>query len=284
MEMIRIACSVGALLLSGALIFPACSNEIVEEPVVKLPPKEHTWVRKETVKKTKDAFFAKTDEAALEIPLNDALLKRLMESKQENVEGSVKDVSSCLAVLKPLDKKRTEVQKAGGVWHAFERSPEVRGLSDYAMQTDSTMNKLIASLRHLCKTAKGLPKDNISHMISKKIAEKGKEAVAQEFKDLGDAEEDIKIWLEYADYWIKNKERDLDYKTIEGLMAQVQPMIDFYEELAKRQVDEKTKQNFLSDAVTLLEAMKKLSSTDEYMVLARNEDKDAPYDNFDPDM
>lgn len=276
--------SMGVLLLAGVLIFPACSSEVSEEPAVKLPPKEHTWVRNETVKKTKEAFFAKTDAAASEIPLNEALMERLLDSRLANAEGAVTDAESCLAALKPLDKKRTLVQKAGGMWHVFERVPEVRGFSEYAMQTDGSINQLIASLRHLCNTAKGLPQDNISYMISRKIAEKGKEAVAREFKDLGDAEDDIDSWMKYADYWMKNKKRDLDYKLIEGLMAQVRPMIDFYQELARRRVDEKTRQNFLSDAATLLEAMKKLSSTDGYLILALKEERDAPYDNFDPDM
>ena len=211
-------------------------------------------------------------------------MKRLTVSKLSGIKNSVADVKSCLALFKPLDIKRTAVQKAGGVWHAFERSPEVRSYSENAMQIDSAINKLIASLRHLCNTAKGLPQDSISQVISKKIAVKGKEAVAEEFRDLGEPEEDIAIWLEYADYWKKNEKRNLDYKLIEGLMVRVKPLIGFYEELAKRQVDDNTKQNFLSDAVTLLEAMKKISSTDEYLVLALKEDRDAPYENFDPDM
>ena len=69
-----------------------------------------------------------------------------------------------------------------------------------------------------------------------------------------------------------------------GPMAQSAPLIDFYEELTLRQVDAISKQGFLSDAVTLLETVKKLSSSDEYMVLALNEEKDAPYENLDPDM
>lgn len=282
--MFRIIFSIGMWLLAGILLLPACAEEAPEEPVVKLPPREHTWVRKETVKKTKDVFFAKQEKAQLEIPINEELMKRLTDSKLAGSKTSVTDVKSCLTLLKPLDKKRTAVQKAGGAWHVFERSPEVRGYSENAMQIDSTINKLIASLRHLCDTAKGLPQDTISLVIAKNIAEKGKEVVRKDFQDLGEAEEDIETWLEYAEYWKKNEKRNLDYKLIEELLVRVKPMIGFYEELAKRQVDETTKQNFLSDATTLLKAMKKISSTDEYLVLALKEDRDAPYENFDPDM
>lgn len=274
----------GVLLIVVMAALPACAEEVSEEPAVQLPPREHTWVRKETVKKTKDVFFAKQDTAPQQIPVNEELAKKLMATQSSKVKGSVKDTASCLALLKPLDIIRTAVQKAGGMWGAFERSPEIRDYSENGMQIDSRVNKLIFALGHLCKTAKGLPQDNISRIISRKVSEKGEEAVTREFLDLGDAKKDIEIWLEYTRYWQKNQKRDLDYKSIEGLMAQSAPLIYFYEELTKRQVDANSKQGFLSDAVTLLETVKKLSSTDEYIVLALNEEKNTPYENFDPDM
>jgi hypothetical protein len=275
---------IGALLLAVMVALPACAEEVSEETAVQLPPREHTWVRKETVKKTKDVFFSKQDTTQPNIPINEALAKKLSDPNFSKVKGSVKDTASCLAVLKPLDIKRTAVQQAGGMWGAFERSDEVRGHSENGMQIDSRVNKLIFALGHLCKTAKGLPQNNIARVISQKVSEKGKEAVTQEFIDLGKAQKDIDIWLEYATYWQKNQKRDLDFNSIEGLMARSGPLIDLYDELTHRQVDATSKQAFLSDAVTLLESMKKLSSTDEYMVLALNEEKDAPYENLDPDM
>jgi hypothetical protein len=282
--MLRILCLVGVWLLAGLMILPACAEKVAEEPVVKLPPKEHTWVRKETVRKSKDAFFAKQDVAQPVIAINEPLLQRLSQPVPVKGKASVTDSESCLAVLRPLNQKRTAIQTAGGMWHAFERSDEVRAFSDNGMQMDSTMNKLISSLRHLCKSAKGLPQDNIARVISQKVAEKGKEAVVEEYQGMGEATEDVINWMEHAAYWKKNEKRDLDYKLIEGLMAQVEPMMGLYGELIKRAVDETTKQAFLSDAVTLLKAMKTISTTDEYLVLALNEDKDAPYENLDPDM
>ncbi len=274
----------GVLIIFMLATLPACAEEVAEEPAVQLPPREHTWVRKETMKKSKDVFFAKQESAEAPIPINEELAKKLSQSQSSEVKGSVKDTASCLAVLKPLDTQRTTVQKAGGMWGAYERSAEVRVRSNKGMQIDSRINKLIFALGHLCKTAKGLPQNNIARVISNKVSANGKEAVTQEFLDLGKAPKDIELWLEYADYWQKNEKRDLDYKTIEGLMAQSVPLIDLYEELTQRTVDATSKQSFLSDSVTLLETMKKLSSTDDYIVLALNEEKDAPYENLDPDM
>ncbi len=272
------------LLIIVLAALPACAEEIQEEPAVKLPPREHTWVRKETVEKTTGVFFAEQDESQTNFPVNEALGKKLAQTKSADVKGSVKDTASCFALLKSLDLKRTGVQQAGGMWGAFERSSEVRGHSEKGMQIDSRINKLIFALSHLCETAKGLPQNNIARVISGKVSQKGKEAVIEEFLDLGKAPKDIDIWLEYAEYWKKNQKRNLDYKSIEGLMAQSTPLIDLYAELTTRQVDANSKPRFLSDAVTLLGALKKLSSTDEYIVLALKEEKDAPYENLDPDM
>jgi len=274
----------GVLLTFVMAALPACAEEVQEEPQVQLPPREHTWVRKETVKKTTGAFSSAQDESRPAISVNEALAKKITQIKSVQGEGSVKDTASCLALLKPLDIKRTAVQEAGGMWGAFERSSDVRVYSENGMQIDSRINKLIFALGHLCKTAKGLPQNNIARVISGKVSEKGKEAVIEEFKGLGKAPTDIDIWLEYAEYWQKNQKRDLDYKSIEGLMARSTPLIDLYEELTKRQVDANNEQGFLSDAVTLLDVLKKLSSTDQYIVLALKEEKDAPYENLDPDM
>lgn len=273
----------GVLLTFVMAALPACAEEVQEEPQVQLPPREHTWVRKETVKKTTGVFSSDPDESRPAIPINEALAKKLTQIKSSNT-GSVQDTASCLSLLKPLDKKRTAVQEAGGVWGAFERVSEVRAYSENGMQIDSRINKLIFALSHLCETAKGLPQNNIARVISGKVSQKGKEAVIEEFIGLGKAPKDIDIWLEYAEYWQKNQKRDLDYKSIAGLMAKSIPLIDFYGELAARQVDANNKQAFLSDAVTLLATLKKLSSTDEYIVLALKEEKDAPYENLDPDM
>jgi len=275
---------IGALLLVVVVVLPACAEDVPEESAVQLPPREHTWVRKEAVKKTKGSFIAKKDTAPTVIPVNEELAKKLTATQASKIKGSVKDTESCLSLLKPLDNERTAVQKAGGMWGAFERSQELRGYSDNGMQIDSWINKLIFALGHLCKTAKGLPQDNISRVISQKVSEKGKNAVAQEFMDLGKAKKDIQIWLKYAEYWQENQKRDLDFNSIEGLMARSAPLIDLYEELTRRKVDANSRQGFLSDAVTLLETVKKLSSTDEYLVLALKEEKDAPYENLDPDM
>jgi len=116
----------GVLLTFVMAALPACAEEVQEEPQVQLPPREHTWVRKETVKKTTGVFSSAQDESRPAISVNEALAKKITQIKSVQGEGSVKDTASCLALLKPLDIKRTAVQEAGGMWGAFERSSDGR--------------------------------------------------------------------------------------------------------------------------------------------------------------
>ena len=61
-------------------------------------------------------------------------------------------------------------------------------------------------------------------------------------------------------------------------------VIDLYEELAKRPVDKKSMNAFLSDSFTLLEVLKEFIHTDKIMVMALNEDTQVPFHRKDQGM
>ena len=265
-------------------LFAACAQEVAEEPAVRLPPREHTWVRTETVKKTKDDYRDAKDEARAAIPVDAQLKQRLTTVDSGRVTGGVKGLDTCLAALAPLDEKRMKVQKAGGLWHAFERAAEVRPNSGTGMQLDSNLNKMVFAIRHLCRTAKGLPLDNVARFVSEKVTEVGREAAKEELVKLGNHPADVDIWLEHAEYSRNNHKRDLDFQSIERLIAQAEPLIKFYGELYERNVDETTSEQFLSDAVTLLDAVNGHLAHEHYLVLAVKEDKEIPFENLSTDL
>lgn len=272
-----------AALFSGVL-FGACTQEVTQEPVVRLPPREHTWVRTEKVKKTKDDYLNAKEQAEAEIPLDLQLKQRLTTVDSSRITGSVKDMESCLDRMNALDKKRTTVQKEGGTWHAFERAPELRPYSETGMQLDSNLNKMVFAIRHLCQTAKGLPMDNVALFVSQKVTEIGREATKDELVKLGNHPADVDIWLEHAKYSKNNQKRDLDFQTIERLIAQAEPLIEFYRELYERKVDDTTSRKFRSDAATLLDAVDGHLTHEHYLILALKEDQDSPYENLTTEM
>ena len=93
--------SLMALLLVTGFIAPACGGEEEKvESAIRLPEREVTWVRKQEVRKTRDAALSGDRQKSSEIPLNDALVEKLKQAASAAGAGSVKDRTSCLASVK----------------------------------------------------------------------------------------------------------------------------------------------------------------------------------------
>jgi hypothetical protein len=255
---------------------------------VQMPKKESTWVKTEKVRMTKDQGLDGVQQALGEITVNEELKSRLTNVKAGTSgsasEGTISDAKSCLKRLSPLDKKRTAVQKAGGVWHIFEARADTRVFSHHAMQIDSKTNKMIFALRHLCTTAKGIPLDGLATYITGEIDAKGFENAQTELYELEKAPGVVDVWLNYAEVAKKNEKRTVDYKEIEGLFYRAEPLIDFYSKLSQSKVDDTTVKTFLSDAVTLHDVLEGFLSKDTHMVMALNEDDSIPAYEFEGEM
>ena len=269
------------ILFMTLLMQTACAEEIKEEPEVRLPDREHTWVRKETMKKTKEDMFA-TKETKAPIPINPELKQQLTQVSNSSASNkdSLSGPASCLKRLDAIDKKRIAVQKTGGMWHTFERSPEVKEYSANGVQLDSQTNQLVFALKHLCKTAKGIPQTGLAIVLSREVSTKGREAVRKELIELGEAAEDVENWLNHEDYFRKNAKRDLSYDKISNLIVRTERVVNLYEELSKKEVDKSSKDSFLSDAVTLLEVVQDLLVSNKYISLALSEDLAIPSESL----
>ena len=113
---------------------------------VKMPKKESTWVKTEKVRMTKDQGLDGVQQALGDIKVNADLKSSLMNVKvgtSGSASETITDKKTCLERLAPLDKKRTAVQKTGGIWHVFEARADTRVFSHHAMQIDSKTNKMI---------------------------------------------------------------------------------------------------------------------------------------------
>ena len=118
-------------------------------PVIQ-PKKEATWVRTEKVRTTKEEVFSGKKNVLAEIPINVALEERIVNNKYTD-PIIVSDKASCHTRLNPLDERRTAIQKAGGMWHAFERNSNSKPYSFHGMQLDSITNKIFFSLSDCIK-------------------------------------------------------------------------------------------------------------------------------------
>ena len=257
----------------------ACGGEPVAQEPLNLPAKEQTWVKTETVEITKDALMAGPQTETPPIPINETLRKKLATMNPLTKAPAVADRASCMALLEPLDKKRTAVQKAGGLWHAFERSPEAKPYSNHGMQLDSHINQLIFALSHLCQTAEGVPQDELALAINAMVRDKGRSAAREYLIELGEPPTDMDRWLAYAEFAKKNQHRKVSYADLRSLLIKTQGLIDFYEELLQRQVAASSVDAFLSDAVTLLNVVNSFLAQDANLVMATNEETMIPFVN-----
>ncbi len=217
-----------------------------------MPPKEKTWVKTESVEQTREAYLAKEDEAPRKISIDSSFQQALLKEAAQP-KGVVTDEASCKKTLRPLEEKRKALQRSGGMWHAFERAPDVRPFSNTGMQIDSNFNKIAQAMQHLCDTANGVPKSPIARMIADIIKDKGsKEAAREHLIDMGREQKDIDIWFNYEAAAEKATTRKVSYEAIEGLMRKFQTLLNGYDDLYNRKVTAAEKDKYLSQTKTLL--------------------------------
>ena len=68
----------------------------------------------------------------------------------------------------------------------------------------------------------------------------------------------------------------MPYSEIQELIRKTQPLIDLYNDLWDRKVDESNKDEFLSDSVTLLAIIKNRLANEPRVIMAMKEDTEAP--------
>jgi len=206
----------------------------------------------EDAEQTRNAYLSKEDKASRKISIDESLQKTLL-TEATTPNGVVTDEASCKKTLRPLEEKRKTLQYHGGMWHVFERSPEIRPFSNTGMQIDSNFNKIAQALQHLCSTANGVPKSPIARMIADIIKERGgKEGAREHLIDMGRAKKDIEIWFHYEEAAEKATTRKVSYETIEGLMRKFQTLLNGYENLYNQKVTAAVKDRYLSQTKTLL--------------------------------
>ena len=278
--MIRFAILTGYL-VSVTVLFACGGAEEGKGPVIQ-PKKEATWVRTEKVQTTTEEIFSNAEKKLAEIPINTSLVAKITTKKPGLIVTT--DVVSCLDRLESLDLRRTLVQKFGGMWGAFERNVGSKPYSFYGMQLDSNINKIVFSLRYLCQTSEGVPLNNVAIEFKKLMQDHGREEAVKILLSRGEHPEDIEVFLNYEEFARKIRERKIGFKVINPRLDQAELLIDLYEELSNKSIDEQSTDTFLSNSVTLLKVMNEFLQTDQIMVMALNEDGLVPYHHIDQDM
>ena len=250
------------------VLITGCVQEAAQEAPLQMPFKENTWVRKETVSKSKDDIFSSTGKQIEALAVDASLAKQLNTISASGV-NSEKD---CIAQTTALDQRRTEVQKRGGLWHAFEKVAEAKKYSDYGMQLDSQMNRLVFSLKYLCRAAKGVPLDGWARNIVAQVEANGKEKMRENNIELGSAPADVDEWIAFAEMAIESKKRDIPYEKIGESISRSGNMVELYEKLSLLKTDESSLQPFYTKASTLLSVINDSLKSDPNIALSVKEE------------
>ena len=265
--MFKIRCLQVILCVALMGIFASgCSAEPVGEAPLQMPIKENTWVRKETLTKSSAQISGASYETLPALPVDASLAKKLQTISTSSSE--VKNEQDCLAQANALDKRRTTVQERGGIWHIFESSMEIKEYTNYGMQLDSQMNRLVLSLKNLCQATKGMRLNGWGREKVEQLQKFGKEKMRQNYLELGDAAGDIDLWIEYAERAIESKKRNIPFSKVRESISRSENMVALYEDLSLRKVDGVNKQSYYSDAATLLSAINDSFKSDPNIAMA----------------
>lgn len=254
-----------------------CVEEKSDQTPLKLIEREVTWVKEKPVASTQKEALAIKEDTSQDIEPSDALSERLKTAA--SISTPITDKSSCLDQVVLQDKARTEVQERGGLWGWFEKHPNIKKYSDRGMQLDSSINKMVFSLRRLCQTAKGAPMNHHAQRIFNDIQNRGEDTVRNELITLGRAPEDVDIWINFAKDSNAITSRNLDYNELGALVAQAKTMNLFYAELSNIAVDTNNAEQSLSSAQTLLTVMKDVLENNSHVAMALKEDNRVPYES-----
>ena len=249
----------------ASIFITGCEQEAAQEAPMQMPFKENTWVRKEAIKKSE--VFSPIQQETL--PIDNSLVKQL---KTVSTPIELNNEKECLAQASALDQRRTKVQKRGGLWHAFEKVAEAKKYSDYGMQLDSQLNRMVFSLQYICRATKGIPLDGWSRTIVSQIEKDGKEKAYEYYNNLGNDPTDIEKWISFGEMAIESKKRNISYEEIGKSISRTANMVGLYEDLSLQRIDKDSLQSFLTKASTLLSVIKDSFVSDPNIALSIKEE------------
>ena len=249
----------------ASIFITGCEQEAAQDSPVQMPFKENTWVRKEAV--TKSEVFAPMKQETL--PIDGSLAKQL---KTVSIPIELNNEKECLAQASALDQRRTKVQKQGGLWHSFEKFAEAKKYSDYGMQLDSQLNRMVFSLKYICRATKGMPLDGWARTIVSQIEKDGKEKAYEYYINLGRDPNDVEKWISFGEMAIESKKRNISYKSVSQSISRSANMVGLYEELSLKTLDKESLKSFLTKASTLLSVIKDSFVSDSNIAISIKEE------------
>ncbi|MZH02331.1 MAG: hypothetical protein F3745_02715 [Nitrospinae bacterium] len=257
------------VVLTGVFVSRSFAGTVDETPF-QMSIKENHFETLRNMTKSRAQVSETSNETLPSLPIDASLKKKLKTISASSPE--VKNERDCLAQANELDKRRTVVQERGGLWHIFESVKEIKQYTNYGMQLDSQMNRLVFSLKYLCRATKGMPLNGWGREKVAQFQKWGKAKMREKYLALGNAEGDIEKWIKYAEIAIESKKRNIPFSQVRESMSRSENMVTMYEELSLRKINKNNKNSFYLEASTLLSAIKDSFKSDPNIALAIEEE------------
>jgi hypothetical protein len=275
-----------SLIVIILVMVTGCGNaidgeDVVEKSAFRMPLKENTWVRKETLRKTRDDLYINANKKSNTVPVNPALAAKLKKTPAFSINSE----KECSEQAEALNKRRIEVQRRGGVWHAYERDHKTKPYSNDGMQLDSQTNRLVFSIKHICKNAEKIRLDGWGTKTVQRFERMGKEGYINYFINLGEVQGDIDRWVRFAEFAIINRERNVPYSEIGESISKAKRVLDLYDDLSQRKItNDVSLKKFLTEGATLLSVINESFTTDPRLVLALRYEEIFPFEDIEGEM
>jgi hypothetical protein len=266
--------------LTGVFVSGSSAEPVGEAPL-QMSIKENHFDTLRKMTKSSAQISETSYDTLPALPIDVSLEKKLKTISASSPE--VKNEQDCLAQANELDRRRTVVQERGGLWHIFESVKEIKEYTNYGMQLDSQMNRLVLSLKHLCRATKGMPLNGWGREKVEQLQKWGKEKMREKYLSYGDAEGDIEIWIKYAEIAIESKKRNIPFSQVRESISRSENMFTLYEELSLRKVNEGNKKSFYLEASTLLNTVKDSFKSDPNIALAIEDENLLPHRDLEAD-
>ena len=152
------------------------------------------------------------------------------------------------------------------------------------MQLDSQTNRLVFSLQHICKNSQERKLGGWGADTVKRYETLGKEGFRNYYIELGEVPGEIDKWERFAKFAIQSRNRQIPYSKIGESLAHAKTLVDLYDDLSQRRVDDTTLQTFLTEGATLLSVLNESFTTDPQLMLALQDEEILPFDDIEGEM
>ena len=188
------------------------------------------------------------------------------------------NTKACIGLLQPIDNQVASVKAQGGVWEAFEKRANFRKFSTIALHLDQKAISLIYTLDYVCTALNRIPRNDVSNYILPLWRDRGeKEFIKYQTEGYGYALEEVMTWVDYAKFYEKNFNRQLDFSKVRETMKKSQPLVDRFVNIVRKVRKTNKVKEVVEESKTLITDFAKLQEEDPILKQANNENAAIPH-------